>query len=85
MTLLKKLIVIIGVVIKIFTSQKKNLNFVIFMNRKCFKAISSVKTKIFETLFSVFWNIYTGPGYFILTAQQFNSQSMGRPDKRKPA
>ena len=35
----------------IFTSEKKNLNFVIFVNGKCFKAISSVKTKIFETLF----------------------------------
>ena len=60
-----------------FTSQKKNLNFVIFVNRKCLteKAIS----KIFETLFL---NIYTGVGYFILTAQQFKSQSNGRPDKR---
>ena len=29
-----------------------------------------------------FLNIYTGVGYFILTAQQFNSQSNGRPDKR---
>ena len=28
-----------------------------FVNRKCLKAISSVKTKIFETLFL---NIYTG-------------------------
>ena len=64
-----------------FTSQKKNLNFVIFVNRKCLteKAISLVKTKIFETLFL---NIYTGVGYFILTAQQFKSQSNGRPDKR---
>ena len=40
------------------------MNDVIFVNGKCLKAISSVKTKIFETLF---WNTYTGLGYFILT------------------
>ena len=28
-------------------------------------------------------NIYTGLGYFILTAAQLNSQSLGRPKKRK--
>ena len=43
-------------IFKRFSLQKKNLNFVIFVNRKCLKAISSVKTKI---LF--------GLGYFILT------------------
>ena len=43
------------------------------------KSNSSVKTKIFETLFL---NLYTILGYFILTAW-FNSQSLGRPDKRK--
>ena len=41
-----------------------------------------VKTNIFKT---VFWNIYTGLDYFILTTQQLNLQSMGRPDKRKAA
>ena len=44
--------------------RKKTLNFVILVNRKCLKAISSVKTKIFETLF---WNIHTGLACFILT------------------
>ena len=42
------------------------------------KAISSAKTKKLETLFL---NIYTSPGYSILTTKQFNSQSMGRPHK----
>ena len=50
------------------------------MNKKCLKAIYSAKTKIFERLLL---NIYTGLGYFILTAAQFNSQSLGRPKKRK--
>ena len=36
--------------------------------------------KIFETLF---WSIYTGLGYFILAIYQFNSHSMGGPDKQK--
>ena len=35
-----------------------------FVNRKCLKEISSVKTNIFETLFL---NVYTGLGYFIIT------------------
>ena len=52
-----------------------------FVNKKCLKASSSIKAKIFET----YWNIYTGLVYFILTTQEFNSQSMGRSDKRKAA
>ena len=70
---------------------KKNLNFV---SRKCLKAISSEKTKILTKTFQRkninFWkyffkllNINTGLGCFILTTYQFNSQSMGRPDKRR--
>ena len=69
-------------IFKRFSLHRKNLNFVQFVNWKCLKAISSVKTRIFETLFL---NIYTILGYFILTAKQFNSQSMGRSDKRKAA
>ena len=42
-------------IFKRFSLQKKTLNFAIFVNRKCLKAIYSIKTKIFETLF---WNIY---------------------------
>ena len=42
---------------------KENLNFVTDVNNKCLKAISSVKTKIFEMLFL---NIYTSVGYFII-------------------
>ena len=53
-----------------------------FVNKKCLKASSSIKAKIFETFF---WNLYTGFIYFILTTQEFNSQSMGRSDKRKAA
>ena len=56
---------------------KKNLDVVMFVNKKCLKASSSIKAKIFETFF---WNIYTGLVYFILTTQEFNSQSMGRSD-----
>ena len=41
-----------------FHFTETNLNFVIFVNRKCLKAISSTKTKISETLFL---NIYTSP------------------------
>ena len=61
---------------KRFSLQRKKpeLCYICFMNRKYLKAMSSVKTKI---LF--------GLGCFILTTQQFNSQSMGRPDKRKAA
>ena len=33
-------------ILKDFHFREKNLNFVIFVNRKCLKAISSVKTKI---------------------------------------
>ena len=41
-----------GAVKRIFTSQKKTLNFLIFVNRKkCLKAIFSVETKILETVF----------------------------------
>ena len=42
--------------------------------------IYSAKTNIFEKLFL---NIYTCLGYFILTAAQFNSESLCRPEKRK--
>ena len=57
-------------------------------SRECLKAISSVKTKTkkeekFSKQFLSPFRIYTGLGYFIRTAYQFNSQSMGRPDKRK--
>ena len=52
-----------GTRLKRFSRHRKNLNFVIFVNRKCVKAISSIKTKNFETFFL---NIYTGFGYFIL-------------------
>ena len=45
---------------------EKKLSFVIFVKRKCLRAISSVKTEIFETFFL---NIYTGLGYFILTME----------------
>ena len=31
------------------------------------------------------FGIYTGLGYLILTTEQFNSQNMGQPDKRKAA
>ena len=48
---------------KRFSLPRKMLNFVIFVKKKCFKAISSVKTNIFETLFL---NI-NGLGYFIFT------------------
>ena len=40
---------------KRFSIQRKKMNFVMFVNRKYLKAISSVKIKIFQTLF---WNIY---------------------------
>ena len=54
---------------------KKSPDFVIFINRKCLKAISSVKTKkkpkffkekitIFYAIFEYIY-IYTGLGYFI--------------------
>ena len=49
-------------IFKRFTPHRKMLNFVIFVKRKCFKAISSVKAKVLETLVL---NIYTGLGYFI--------------------
>ena len=50
MPLLKKIIIIIDITIfKRFALQRKILNFVIFLNRKCLKAISSVKKKS-ETL-----------------------------------
>ena len=75
---------------------KKNLSFVIFINRKCLKAISSVKTKkvtksfqrkninFWNHFLKLFFNIYTtGFGYFFCTTYHFNSQSMGRPDTRK--
>ena len=77
---------------------KKNLSFVIFINRKCLKAISSVKTKkvtksfqrkninFWNHFLKLFFNIYTtGLGYFFYTTHQFNSQSMGGPDTRKSA
>ena len=41
-------------IVKRFSLHRKNLNFATFVNRKCLKGISSVKTKIFETLFSVY-------------------------------
>ena len=53
--------------LKDFHFTENNMNFVIFVNKKCLKAISrisAVKIKIFETLFL---NICTGLGYFILT------------------
>ena len=57
---------------------KKN-RWTLFKNRKCLKAISSVKTKkitkpfrrkninFWNHFFSSFWIIYTGHGYFIRT------------------
>ena len=36
-----------------------------------------------KPFFQLFVNIYTGLGFFIRTTYHFNSQSMGRPDKRK--
>ena len=48
----------------------KNLNFVIFVDRKYVKAISLVKTKSFETIFMSTFGyiyIYIGLSYFILT------------------
>ena len=46
------MIIIDVMIFKRFSLQrKKNLNIVIFANRKGLKAISSIKTKMFETLF----------------------------------
>ena len=44
-------------IIRIYSVVHFFLNFVIFVNRKWLKAISSVKTKI------LFWNVHIGPGY----------------------
>ena len=55
------------IIFKRFSLQRKKPEFCNICEQeslKCLKAISSVKTKIFETRF---WNIYTGLGYFILT------------------
>ena len=62
-----------------FSLYRKNLIFVIFVNRKCLKAISSVKIKIFKRLFL---NIYAGMGYFILTTYWNNliHKVWGNPD-----
>ena len=58
-----------------FVKNKSNVNFVIFINRKCLKGISSLKTKKItkpfqrkNIFFYAFLNIYTGLGYFIRTA-----------------
>ena len=67
---------------------EKNLNFLVFVCRKCLKAISLVKKKRKPKLFQrkninflkLFLNIYNGLGYFILVIYQFNSQNMR--DKR---
>ena len=59
--ILKQLVMQTSWSLKDFPFIEKNPNFVIFVNRKCLKAISSVKIKIFKTLFL---NIYAGLGYF---------------------
>ena len=46
---------IVQMIFKRFSFHRKKSNFLILVNKKCLKAISSVKTKIFETLFL---NIY---------------------------
>ena len=64
---------------------KKNVNFVIFINRKYLKAISSVKTKkkkktmLRNHFLSSFWiyiYIYTGLGYFIRTTHTKGSKRL---------
>ena len=58
--ILKKIIRQTSWSLKDFTFKEKNLNIAIFVNSKCLTAISSIKTKIFKTLFL---NIYTGLGF----------------------
>ena len=67
-------------IFKRFSVYRKILNFVIFVKRKCFKAIFSVKTKIFEKLFLNYL-----PALAVSFLLHNNLQSICRPNKRKAA
>ena len=41
--------------------------------------------KFSKPFFKFFFNMYAGLGYFVRSAYQYNSPSMGHPDKRKAA
>ena len=66
-----------------------------FINKKCLKAIFSVKPeqlakskkecKFLKSFFKLSLDIYPSLRYYIHTTCQFNSHSMDRPDKRKTA
>ena len=58
-----------------------------FFSKKKKKKITKPKKeyKFLKPFFRVLLNIHIGLGYFIRTAYQFSSQSMGQPYKRKTA
>ena len=41
--------------------------------------------KFSKPFFKFFFNMYAGLGYFVRSTYQYNSPSMGHPDKRKAA